>query len=102
MVVGAEAPTPRFAISIDGDGVIGPDGGKGSPDNVWHIGRLHEDARDVFRIFDDAAVWKGGRVEAGLRAIATPPDEAAAGGSCGDGMVSTAGDVRDSVFVGEI
>ena len=67
--------------------------------DIWNVGWLDQDARDVFGVFDDGAFWQGERVEARLGAVEAAPGEAAPRCGDGDGVVGAAGDVRDGVFV---
>lgn len=99
LVVGAEAPTPRLAISINGDGVIGSGGSAGGADNIWNVGRPDQDARHTFGVFDNVVLRKGRRVTAGLRAIEAAPNEAAAGCGDGDRVVGTTCNLSDCVVV---
>ena len=81
--------------------MVGTGGGVSGAMDMWHIGRLDQDARSVFVIFDDGGVGQGGWVEARLRAIEAAPGEAATRGGDGDGVVGAAGDVGDFVVIGE-
>lgn len=97
LVVGTEAPTIAFAIFGDGEGMIGTGGYHGAVLYTRNLGRANQDTSLSFGVANNIVVGHSGNVDARLAAIEATPDKAPTIDGGGQGVVSTAGHVSDSV-----